>query len=126
MERTWYKSSRPAPGRLSDEECQRIEVALGRYCEARVPPHARDEIQLTHRIRGTTVTLFERRPAWRAPGEWTETSVAQFRYEPVTGMWSLFCCDRHQRWHPYDRRPAKKLASLLREVDADRSGIFWG
>ncbi len=23
-------------------------------------------------------------------------------------------------------RPAKSLASLLREVDADRSGIFWG
>jgi hypothetical protein len=126
MERTWYRSSRPAPGRLSDEERRRIEPVLKRYCEARVPPRFRDEIQVDYRIRGTTVTLFERRSAWRAPGEWTESSVAQFRYDPVTATWSLLCCDRHQRWHPYDRRPTKNLASLLREVDADRSGIFWG
>ena len=122
----WYKSSRPAPGRFSGEERRRIEVVLQRYAEARVPPHARDEVQLTYRVRGTTVTLIERRPAWRAPGQWTEISVAQFRHEPATGTWSLYCADRNRRWHPYGCRSARKLETLLRVVDADRSGIFWG
>ena len=126
MKQTWYISSRPAAGRLSDEERQRVESVLKRYCAARVPPHIRDEIQVDYRIRGTTVTLFERRPAWQRPGEWTESPVAQFRYDPATAMWSLHGCDRRRRWHSCGRGPAKTLASLLREVDTDRSGIFWG
>jgi len=112
--------------RLSHEQCLKVEAKLERYCEARVPARARGEIQLLHRIRGTTVTLFERRPAWRAPEEWVESPVAQFRYQPLTGLWTLYCCDRRLRWHRYDSRPRKTLASLLREVDVDRTGIFWG
>ena len=126
MRRTWSLPSRPAPGQLSEEQCRKIEAVLGRYCEARVPPHVRGEIQLLHRIRGTTATLVERRPAWRAPGEWTELPVAQFRYEPQTELWTLYCRDRNLRWHRYDGPSRKTLSSLLREVDADRTGIFWG
>ena len=126
MQRTWYLSTRAASGRLPEVERRRIERTLERYCEVRVPAHLRGELQVGYRIRGTAVTLFERRPAWAEPEEWTESLVAQFRYDPLAEKWSLYWSDRRQKWHPCDRRPAREIASLLRDVHADRSGIFWG
>jgi hypothetical protein len=41
--------------------------------------------------------------------------------------WELYCLHRDLRWHSYQRMPrAKSFDRLLREVDADPTGIFWG
>lgn len=59
--------------------------------------------------------------------EWTEVPVAQFRREPGSERWRLYCADRHSRWHAYQGiKPAKSLTTLLAEVDRDPTGIFWG
>jgi hypothetical protein len=100
---------------------------LAMYCERRVPQSVRDHIQLQYRFRGNSVTLFERRPALLEPGIWTEFAVAQFRFDPGTSRWTLYCRDRNGRWHGYDKVDASSdLADLLREVDEDSTGIFWG
>jgi hypothetical protein len=114
---------------LSKSERRDIEVLLGSYCEKRVPEHLRDQVGITFRIKGETVTLLERRPPLLTTGrtEWTEIVVAQFRREPGIGRWSLYCADRNSRWHPYQGiRPTKTLIPLLAEVDRDPTGIFWG
>lgn len=53
--------------------------------------------------------------------------VAQLRYDPETGAWSLYCRDRNERWFPYfDIKPSRDVGPLLAEIDADPTGIFWG
>ena len=99
------------------------------FCENRVPDRLRDNVQLKCLRRGNSITISERRPPWRVDlgPDWTEFKVAQLRYDPAEGTWSLYCRDRHERWFLYDDvGPASSVAPLLAEIDEDPTGIFWG
>jgi hypothetical protein len=80
-------------------------------------------------VRGTTVTIVEWRPPWRADlgPEWSRFPIAQLRYDPTTTEWTLYWRDRNLRWHRYDRiAPVSHVDPLLAEIDADPTAIFWG
>jgi len=95
----------------------------------RVPPHVRDEVRLEYAVRGNAITIVERRPPSH-PGlgpEWTSMKIAQLRYEPRDLTWTLYCCDRNERWFAYyDVEPSRDVALLVAEIDEDPTGIFWG
>ncbi len=112
--------------RFSEFEMMQIEKEVGGYCRRRTNPATRDKLSIKYRTRGLSVTIYERRAAWRRPGEWTEGNAAQFRKDPDTKTWRLYCRDQHSRWHRYDLPPFPSLAPLLEEVDRDPTGIFWG
>src|SRR6266511_5341653 len=59
-----------------------------RYCQRRVPPHARDQVRLETVVRGSAITIIERRAPWRDDfgPEWSRLKVAQLRYDP--GAWT--------------------------------------
>ncbi len=99
------------------------------FCESRVPKE-HDELRLECSPRGSSITIFERRPPWNPElmgTEWTRMKLAQLRYDPSSGRWSLYCCDRNGRWWPYDDiAPSASIDPLLAEIDADPTGIFWG
>ena len=58
---------------------------------------------------------------------WVGIPIAQFRFNPKNSKWTLYCADRNSRWHEYnDLDPDQEFETLLREVDADPTGIFWG
>ncbi|MCP4604864.1 MAG: DUF3024 domain-containing protein [Proteobacteria bacterium] len=106
---------------------QLVDVKLGKYCENRVPEHVRDQIKIIYKIRGDKVTLYESRPFFRDPSKWTETTVAQFRFDKKDNTWSLYCADRNSKWHFYDYTdPTPDLDEMLAAVDEDVTGIFWG
>jgi hypothetical protein len=108
-------------------DLERISRILDAYCEASVPPHVRDKVTMGFSVKGSAVTLFERRPTFGSPSQWHEEPAARFRYNATTGFWSLYCMYRDLKWHSYgNRRPAKRFETLLAEVDADPTGIFWG
>ena len=112
---------------LPEETREKVEWILARYCARRVPMRARDQIQLGYRFRGNSVTPFERRPAVRDSSIWTKSAVARFRFDPLPSLWTLYCRDRNTRWHRYGEvHPRPDLNDLLREVDEDPTGIFWG
>jgi hypothetical protein len=47
--------------------------------------------------------------------------------EAASKTWRLSCCDRNERWWPYDNiDPSASIDPLLAEIDADPTGIFWG
>ena len=99
------------------------------FCEARIPAHVRDEIRLEPGVRGNAITIVERRPPWLAElgPDWTSMKIAQLRYDPDHRTWTLYCCDRNERWFPYlDTEPSRDVLPLLAEIDADPTGIFWG
>ena len=112
---------------ISSFQLKRVSKLLTAYCEERTPAHIRDQLELRFRFDGNSVVLYERRPHWRRPGEWTEGGVAKFRYFVGRQKWALYCRDQHQRWHRYDLIDESVLFDdLLSEVDDDPTGIFWG
>lgn len=99
------------------------------FCETRVPPHARDQVRLEASVRGNAITIVERRPPWRPDfgPDWSSQRIAQLRYDPDSGAWSLFARDRNDRRLAYFRPiRSRDVAPLLAEIDADPTGIFWG
>ena len=96
------------------------------FCDARVPERVRDQVKLNFSFDGNSVTLSEERPKWNDPTKWISSKVAQFRYQPGTGTWVLFCRDQNGRWHEYFLPADADLGVLLKEVDRDPTGIFWG
>jgi hypothetical protein len=105
------------------------EKKLTHFCSQRIPEHTRDQVRLEYRVRGNSITLLEKRPPWRVDfgPEWTELPIAQMRYGPATGEWSLFWADRNSRWLPYrDLEPARDLQVLIDEIDQDPFACFWG
>lgn len=105
----------------------RVEQQLAAYCERKVPIQARHQVRLEHEIRGTTVTLTEARAPFDGSERWTQTPIAQCRFDPETKLWSLYCRDRNIRWHPYRyAEPARDIGALLHALDVDTTGIFWG
>jgi hypothetical protein len=104
-----------------------IEKKLRKYCEQRIPAHAKSIIRLIFKIRGNSVTLIEERPLFTDPSTWVGLAVAQFRFNPKTSKWTLYCADRNSRWQEYlESEPDEKIETLLRHVDEDVTGIFWG
>jgi hypothetical protein len=104
-----------------------IEGKLSKYCINRIPEHARDEIKLIFNINGNKVILIETRPYYRDPSIWTENPVAQFRFDNNKKQWLLYSSDRNNRWHLYDLiKPSTDFDDLLKELDRDPTGIFWG
>ncbi len=112
---------------IPELEAKRVEGMLARFCEQRVPPHARHQIQLLFRKRGNTITLYEQRPCFWDESQRTEMAIAKFQYDPEENDWSLKYSDRNERWHLYeDFIGVKAFKALLDEVDTDPTGIFWG
>ena len=104
------------------------QTRLAAFCERRVPPALRDRVRLDLEFTGHEVCLIESRPHYRDPGVWTRLPVARFRFNAAAGTWSLDRPDLlHQPgWRPYPAAPSRDLERLIRIVDLDENGVFWG
>lgn len=108
---------------LPETEQQNVNVLLGQLCEQRTLP---DQVTLQLDIRGNRVVLTESRPLFIDPSVWNEIKIAQFEYSHDSGTWTLYWYDRKNRRQPYPTgRNRDTLEKLVREVNADPTGIFW-
>lgn len=107
-----------------------LDVArVKRYCDQRVPEHARHQIYIDCEVARQHVTIVERRVPWREDlgPEWTRFPIARLHYTKATRSWSLYWRDRNLRFHVYDLLdPSPRVDDLLAEIDRDPTGIFWG
>ena len=106
---------------------QLAEMQMKKYCENKIPKEIQDKLKLKFSFRGNSITLFESRPSYRDPEVWLDLKVAQMRLDNKTMKYSLYCCDRNDKWIHYDFiEPTKELEDLLDEIENDSTGIFWG
>jgi hypothetical protein len=106
---------------------QLAETVLSKYCRNKVPAEYQDELRITFEFRGSNVTLYENRPAAFGQPGWTKLSIAQLRYSEEDNNWTLYCADRNGRWHLYmECDPEKDMDKLIKEIDEDPTGIFYG
>ncbi|MFI5035870.1 MAG: DUF3024 domain-containing protein [Acidimicrobiales bacterium] len=98
------------------------------YAARQVPPELQDQIRMEVDIRGRTVTIFERRPPWREDfgPEWTREGVARMKYDAESKRWTLYWSDSNERWHIFGLITPGTIEKILREVEQDRTNIFWG
>jgi Protein of unknown function (DUF3024) len=111
----------PAPPEIIEAAVAQVAV----YCEDR----STDDYRIEHEVRGSSVTIVERRPPWNPAygSEWSSLKVAQLRYDDTSRLWRLFSSGSDDRWHPYELiPPAPDVAPLLAAIEEDRTGIFWG
>jgi hypothetical protein len=107
-----------------------LDVArVQRWCAARVPEHARDQVRVECELAPRHLTIVERRAPWDEDSteEWTSSPIARLRYTAATSSWTLFWRDRRERFGRYDRlEPTPQVQVLLDEIERDPTGIFWG
>lgn len=105
----------------------RIEQQLTVYCERRVPLDVRHLVRLAFKVSDEQVTLVEERVVHDHRDQWVAVPIAQFRFDPDTHLWTLYCCDQSGRWLVYRHtEPARDLGALLHAVELDVTRIFWG
>jgi hypothetical protein len=107
-----------------------LDVArVRRWCESQVPAEMRDQVRVGCEVAARHLTIVEMRPPSVEPndGEWTRVIVARLHYRAAEGVWGLYWPDRNARLHAYPRtQPSALVEDLLREIDDDPTGIFWG
>ncbi len=87
---------------LPEDVRSQTQLLLFAFCQMRVPESIQDEYRLAFRIRETAVTLYECTGPWNPKfPKSSRRPTAQFRYDPVERMWSVYWADSHERWHPY-------------------------
>lgn len=112
---------------FSDAELATIDKALGGLCERHSPPDLADQLRTVYEVDRLAVTLYEERPDWRGSGEWMRTPVARFRYVRRADEWELYWMRADLKWHFYE--PAgrvRRLSTLVRDVERDEYGCFFG
>lgn len=119
-----------APGRscmaIPTKQLAHASDVLRFYC-AGVPERVRHLVEHTFRVERDAIVLVSRRPRFDDPTEWSSDDIAKFRFVKTRGVWVLYWPDRHSRWHEYEfLAPSRKFEVLLKEVERDPTGIFWG
>ncbi len=95
--------------------------AVAEYCEAHAGLNDGDHVFF--RIWGPKVTILMHTKGM-LPGVLFE--VAQLRYTDYLD-WELYWADRSTHWHHYeDMAPTARINDVLRAIDHDTWGVFWG
>jgi len=113
---------------FSELELKRCEKIMAQYLERRRPPaHLRDQLDLSCRITGQSVELFEIRPDWQDRTIKRESPVAKATYVQTKKLWKIFWMRQDLKWHGYQPKPeVKNLETFLNVVDGDKHGCFFG
>lgn len=112
---------------FDDLERQRIDNSVGAMCRRRSPARYKHELEFIYEIDGHAVSVYEVRPRWNNPKEKTKMGVARFRFNRSRKQWRLYWMRRDLKWHLYDPEAMPKtLEALVRIVDEDRYGAFFG
>lgn len=112
---------------FSKDQLKSIKQQAGGLCERRVPLRVRDQVRLAYDIDGHNVFIRESRPDFRDPSQWIEMDVAKLRYIASSNKWRLYWKRASGKWWRYaPSTRSVSLTAMLREIDADGYGCFFG
>jgi hypothetical protein len=113
---------------LSEFEIKRCEKLVAEFIrKRRPPPHIRDRVDLTYRIKDQSVEIYEIRAHWQDGDRKLESAIAKATYNKSSSNWKVFWQRADFKWHGY--KPHLMVASIeafLDVVDKDEHGCFFG
>ena len=112
---------------FSEFELKYIESTIGSLCKRRSPVHLRDKLRTVYVVKGHDVAIYEERPYWKNPKEWTSHGIAKFKYIKNQNIWKLYWMRQDLKWHLYEPfSESGTIDRLVVEVDKDPYGAFFG
>jgi hypothetical protein len=112
---------------FSKEQLKTIRREVGGLCERRVPEHFRDQVRLVYAIEGYNVYIRETRPGILDLSKWTNLDIAKLRYTKASDEWRLYWKRASGKWWRYEPSTrAVSLTAMVREIEADGFGCFFG
>ena len=113
---------------FSEFESKRYEMVARRFVERHRPPaHLRDKLDLSCRVSGQSVEIFEIRTLPNEPERKIEEAVAKATYVKAKDVWKIYWQRADLRWHRYDPSPeVDSLEEVLQIIDVDKYACFFG
>jgi hypothetical protein len=112
---------------FSQIELKHVEKTIGKMCKRRSPAHVADKLRVSYEIKKNAVIVYEERPGWDDPQQWSRMPSAKFKYIRKDNIWKLYWMRRDLKWHAYEMPSVtKSLEALVKEVDSDPYGAFFG
>lgn len=112
---------------FNDIELRRIKNEVGGLCSKRSPAHLKDQLRFEYEIDKQSVIIYEVRPAWDDPTEFTRSPMAKLTYVIKEKAWKLYWQRANMKWVKYEPKEiSKALRDLVQEIDNDEFGCFFG
>ena len=113
---------------ISEFEIKRCERELDKFLMIRRPPaNIRNEVDLSYRIEGQSITIFEIRPDWRDPKTGVEIPIAKTTFVKSKKIWKIFWQRADLKWHSYKPVPVvNSIEKFIQVVDEDPNHCFFG
>lgn len=113
---------------FSEFELRKYAKIVGAYVERRrPPPHIRKELDISFRISGQSVELFEVRPALGESERTIEHPIIKATYVKRGDLWKVYWQRADLKWHRYEPEPeAESLEKVLDIAERDEYGCFYG
>jgi|SRR5262245_17185488 len=108
-------------------EVQLIHKLVGELCRRRIPDHVKNQIRLSYTISNNQVVIAEERPFRGASSEWIVLEIAKLRYVRTRNEWELYWKRASEKWWRYQPHTnSKTLRAMIKEIDRDSDGCFFG
>jgi Protein of unknown function (DUF3024) len=108
-------------------EIQLIHRLVGEFCERRIPARFKDQVRLSYTIGNHEIIISEERASRGASSEWLELEIAKLRYWRAANEWQLYWKRASGKWWPYEAHTrSKTLEAMIKEIDLDSGGCFFG
>jgi hypothetical protein len=112
---------------FSDIDIQKIKKIAGGLCTKRTPEDMKDQLRFEYEIQNQTIIILEVRPVWNNPTEYLKLPMAKLSFVKSQNLWKLYWKRASGKWEKYEPRPSdKELSVLVREIDKDVYGCFFG
>ena len=112
---------------FTDIDLQKIKNEVGGLCSKRTPVHLKDQLRYEYEIEKQNVVITEIRPTWNNPSEFTKLPMAKLLYVNSQKVWKLYWKRASGKWVRYEpKESAKDLRVLIKEIDNDVYGCFFG
>lgn len=112
---------------FSEFELHKIKKEVGGLCDRRTPEHRKEKLRFEYDIEKQNVYIYEIRPYWHEPKESSRMVFAKLTYVKSRNIWKLYWKRASGKWERYAPKESDKdLRKLVREIDIDSYGCFFG
>ncbi len=112
---------------LSEFHIKLIEKEVGGLCHKRTSEYVWGQLEYGYKIEKQDILISELRPIFTDTGEMFQMSFAKIKFIKSRKLWKLYWQRGNGKWLLYESPgESKDLSSLVKAIDGDQYGCFFG